>query len=57
MSGKYGDCFNTDSKNSYNNQTVNVVRKMFQNAFKIYISDVLHFLMSYCRKCILKVYK
>lgn len=34
-----------DSLNNYNH-TVNVLRKMLQNVFKIYISDVLHSLMN-----------
>ena len=35
-----------DSLNGYNNQTGTILRKMFQNVFEIYISDVLHSLMS-----------
>lgn len=35
------------SLNDYNNQTVNAVRKMLQNVFKIYISGVLHSLMKW----------
>lgn len=35
-----------DSLNGYNNQNGNALRKMFQNVFKIYISDVLHSLMN-----------
>lgn len=36
-----------DSQNGYNNQTVNAVRKMLQNVFKVCISDVLHSLMNW----------
>ena len=35
-----------DSLNGYNNQTGTILRKMFQNVFEIYISDVLHSLMN-----------
>ena len=35
-----------DSLNGYNNQNGNALRKMFQNVFNMYISDVLHSLMN-----------